>query len=46
MTGLVGQDLSGSGFGNHHDGSLDVTGREVGVDTGINNELTKKGKRN
>ena len=43
MTSLAGQDLSGSGFSNYHDGSLNVTGREVGMDTGINNELRKKG---
>jgi hypothetical protein len=38
---LVRQNLSCCSFSNHHDGGLNVTGREVGMDTGINNELKK-----
>lgn len=38
---LAGQNPSGCGFSNHHDSSLDITGREVGMDTSVDNELKK-----
>jgi hypothetical protein len=36
---LACQNLGGGGFSNNHDGGLDVTSGEIGVDTAINDEL-------
>lgn len=40
---LTVKNLSSGNLSDNHDGGLDVTGGEVGVDTTIDNELKKKG---
>jgi len=39
---LESQDLGDSSLGDHHDGGLEVSGRQVGVDAAVDDELRER----